>query len=144
LDDKELVRGPVLIDKDLDYKGGVNLWRFGLRFTSRYQLLQPKNPRLVWFTHKRQEDQVRWRNLAVPDRPAERTPKRPGLVVFLPLTEPLMRDGAVPPLLAVLNDQLFAAHHAGDYIEPVIEVSRHPLVPKDEVNYWPEWGPDPI
>jgi hypothetical protein len=68
-----------------------------------------------------------WHAMVVPDRPSSRIPKRPGLALVLPLTEPLMLNGAVPPLLALFNDTMYPQFHAGDAVEAIVEVARHPL-----------------
>jgi hypothetical protein len=68
-----------------------------------------------------------WQNEVVLDRSVGRQPKRPGLALVLPLTEPMMAHGAVPPLLALFNDRLFPNFHIGDGIEVAIETARHPF-----------------
>jgi hypothetical protein len=68
-----------------------------------------------------------WQNEVVLDRSVGRQPKRPGLALVIPLTEPMMAHGAVPPLLALFNDRLFPNFHIGDGIEVAIETARHPF-----------------
>jgi hypothetical protein len=125
--------GPYLFQKNLDYRTGVNLWRFAWRLTSRYLAMRPNNAGLVLFTHRRgrQTSRPDWLNVVVPERPARRVPKRPGLAIMVPLTEPLMTNGAVPPLLALFREQMFAGFHAGDGIEAAVEMARHPFNRKD-------------
>ena len=65
------------------------------------------------------------------ERPTGRIPKRPGLSIVVPLTEPLMTNGAVPPLLPLFRDQMFTGFNAADSIETAIEVARHPFNRKD-------------
>jgi len=122
---------PVVIESDLDYRGGANLWRLAIRAKSRYAAMRLNDPALLRFSHTQaKRPAVRWWPLLVPDqaRPTfgERKPKRPNLMLVVPLTEALTADGCVPPLLALFNEPMFPLFHAGDSIEAVVEVARHP------------------
>lgn len=119
---------PIFLQQDLAYRAGAHLWRYAVRATSRYAALRPNDSRLVRFSHRRPgSTESDWHALVIPDRPGSRRPKRPGLALVLPLTEPLMTGGAVPPLLALFNETMYPQFHAGDGIETVVEVARHPL-----------------
>ncbi|MEY9543108.1 hypothetical protein ABIE85_006168 [Bradyrhizobium diazoefficiens] len=120
-------RTPTLFDRSLEWKGGVNLWRHGVRMTSRYAAMRPGSANLVVYSHLGGNGPATWQNDIVLDRPAQRQPKRPGLALVLPLTEPMMAHGTVPPLLALFNERLFAGLHVGDGVEVAIDTSRHPL-----------------
>ncbi|WP_398308962.1 hypothetical protein [Zoogloea sp.] len=154
-DEKETVSPPVLLERDLDYRGGANLWRFALRIRSRYAAMRPNDARLIAFTHRLLDKQAKtaWWPLVVPDRVGKesslRQPMRPGFMIVLPLTEPLMASGSVPPLLVLFNEPMFPLFHVGDGIEAAIELARHPFIDSGEgqpppVKYWPEFAPDPI
>jgi hypothetical protein len=134
---------PVLIERQLDYRGGANLWRFALRAKSRYAGLRPNDPSLLRFSHLRSgSPHTLWWPFIVPDRANpgakvgadNRKPMRPGLMLVLPLTEPLMASGSVPPLLALFNEAMFPLFHAGDGIEAVIEVARHPFIGSKRID----------
>lgn len=129
---------PVVLEKDLDYRGGANLWRFAVRATSRYAAMRPSDPAFVTFSHlpsakktgNTTASKVTWWPAIVPDHClADLTRKisRPALALVLPLTEPMMAPGAVPPLLALFNEAMFPLFHAGDGIEASVEVARHPF-----------------
>ncbi|WP_225032067.1 hypothetical protein [Paraburkholderia sp. XV] len=113
--------------KDLQYRGGANWWRFALRATSRYAAMRPDID-LVRFSHRipRSSD-VQWHTLLVRDRDTGRVPKRPGLMLVLPLTECLLSDAVVPPLLAIFSEPMFPDFHIGDGLEATLEYARHPL-----------------
>lgn len=157
LGEKAPANQPVVLTKDLDHRGGANLWRFALRAKSRYAAMRPNDPAMVRFSHRRpKRSETAWWPLIVPDGPnvqgRQRKVARPGLLLVLPLTEPMMADGAVPPLLALFNEPMFPLFHAGDGIEAVIEVARHPFPGGDFVGplsgpllkYWQEQSPDPV
>jgi hypothetical protein len=122
---------PRLFDKSLDWRGGVNFWRFGLRIISRYRAMRPNRPEFMRTSHRRSNGTAVWHNEVVLDRSYDRSPKRPGLALVLPLTERMMAYGTVPPLLAVFNEQLYPNFHAGDGIDVSIEMVRHPFTRKD-------------
>lgn len=153
---------PVVLERHLDYRGGANLWRFAVRARSRYAAMRPNDPLLIRFSHRKDNKaKTLWSTFIVPDRAKpgadQRKPMRPGLMLVVPLTEPMMTGGSVPPLLALFNEPMFPLFHAGDGIKAVIEVARHPFVgaepsPASDAagsggatpKYWPEYGPDPI
>lgn len=120
-----------LLRRDLPHAAGARLWRFGLRAVSRYAGLRPGDLRLQVASHKPPSGGVNWWPLLARDRleitGRPRSPQRPGLMLVLPLTEPMTQEGTVPPLLALFNDQLFADGNIADGLEAVVEVARHPL-----------------
>ena len=120
-------RPPVLV-KDLLYRGGANWWRFAIEATSRYAAMKPGRA-LVSYSHIDPQARlnVHWHSLIVRDRDTGRKLKRPGLMLVLPLTETLMSDVAVPPLLAIFSEPMFADFHIGDGVEAVLDYARHPL-----------------
>ncbi|KAB1070165.1 hypothetical protein [Methylobacterium planeticum] len=137
-----------LIEKNLGYRGGANLWRFGLRFTSRYAAMRPEASGLTRFSHRApSRARADWALLPLLDRPTGRVPTRPPLSLVLPLTEPFMSETAVPPLLAIFAEGMFANAHIGDGIDAVIDYVRHPI-PEEyggpAQRYWPQIGPDPV
>ncbi len=114
-----------MFTKALDWRAGLNLWRFGLSVTSRYAPLfrQRQSPE----ERARMESGApAWAAQAVPDRPSGRSIARPGLALVLPLTEPLMAGGATPPLLALFNERVYANFNLADGIDVAVEVARHP------------------
>ena len=120
-------RPPVFV-KELLYRGGANWWRFALQATSRYAAMTPGQA-LVNYSHVDPERKrgVSWHSLVVRDRDTGRKLKRPGLMLVLPLTETVMSDVAVPPLLAIFSEPMFADFHIGDGLEAVLDYARHPL-----------------
>lgn len=120
-------RPPVFV-KELLYRGGANWWRFALQATSRYAAMKPGQA-LVNYSHVNPKAKldVRWHSLIVRDRDTGRRLKRPGLMLVLPLTETVMSDVAVPPLLAIFSEPMFADFHIGDGLEAVLDYARHPL-----------------
>ncbi|MCK1564297.1 hypothetical protein IVB08_10035 [Bradyrhizobium sp. 173] len=136
---------PVLFAKDLNWRGGANLWRFALRGKSRYAAMRADASKLVTFSHRdRSTTDSHWFPVIVPDRDSARAVQRPGLSLVLPLTEPLMADGAVPPLLALFNEEMYANFNAADGVEAVIEVARHPFPVLDRVLVTDDgWNDDP-
>lgn len=128
------VVGPTLFVKDLDWQAGIALWRFGLRFESRYAAMRPGDPRFVAFSHRAEGKRPIWTKLSVGDRATGRTPKRPGFALALPLTEPAMAPGAVPPLLLLFDEGFHANFHAGDDVEIAIEVARHPFTERERTE----------
>ncbi|MER9565790.1 hypothetical protein [Mesorhizobium sp. M0571] len=132
-------KAPTALERDLDYRGGANLWRFALRAKSRYASMRPNDPVLIRFSHKRTDlPNTRWWPFIVPDRAPpgsnNRKPVRPGLALVIPLTEPLMTAGSVPPLLALFNEAMFPLFNAGDGIESVVEVARHPFIGAERIG----------
>lgn len=152
-EDTKTVR-PVLLEHDLDRRAGAHLWRFALRLKSRYAAMRPNHPALLRFSHTLPKRRTQWWSLIVPDRwqsgIAPRALDRPSLMLVVPLTEPLMTEGSVPPLLAVFNQELFPMFNAADGIEAVIDVARHPFPGKDDAGkkkktkYLQEIAPDPV
>jgi hypothetical protein len=136
-EDMRLTR-PVALSKDLDYRGGANLWRLALRLTSRYEAMRTNHPAMVRFSHRREGlRNTTWWPFIVPDHPAAapvpRKIERPSLMLVLPLTEPATDNGAVPPLLAVFNQELFPLFNAADGIETVVDVARHPFIVENRI-----------
>ena len=125
---------PRLVDKSLDWRGGVNFWRFGLTVISRYKAMRPGRTEFSSSSHRRTSKNAAWQNKILLDRSYDRTPKRPGLVLVLPLTEPVMAFGAVPPLLVLFNEQLYPNFHAGDGIDAAVEIARHPFTRQEQLK----------
>ncbi|TIL66503.1 hypothetical protein [Mesorhizobium sp.] len=121
-----------LFTKSLDWRAGLNLWRFGLSLTSRYASLFPRKTSTEKLAHLAQDRQPAWAIQAVPDRPSSRSVARPGLALVLPLTEPLMAGGATPPLLALFNERVYANFNLADGIDVAVEVARHPFTAKEQ------------
>ena len=115
-----------LFTKALDWRAGLNLWRFGFSLTSRYAPLFPRHISPEALAHIGASGPA-WAVQAVPDRPSGRTIARPGLALVLPLTEPLMAGGATPPLLALFNERVYANFNLADGIDVAIDVARHPF-----------------
>ncbi|MBY5867847.1 hypothetical protein [Rhizobium leguminosarum] len=115
-----------LFKKDLDWRGGVALWRFGAQVTSRYAVMRPGDGHFTRHFRSNGTD-LYWNKALVSDRGNGRVPKRPGFALALPLTEPMMPGGAVPPLLLLFNETFHSNFHAGDGLEVAIDVSRHPF-----------------
>lgn len=128
------VSGPPLFEKDLDWRLGIALWRFGVRFESRYAPMRPGDAEFVRFTHRAEGKTPVWNPVVVRDRATGRTPKRPGFTLALPLTEPMMASGAVPPLLLLFDEGFHANFHAGDGIEVTTEVARHPFTERERIE----------
>lgn len=126
---------PTLFEHPLQWRGGVNLWRFALRLTSRYAAMRPGKAAFAVNSHVRGSGPARWQNEIVLDRSIGRQLKRPGLALVLPLTEPMMAAGAVPPLLALFNERLYPNFHIGDGIEVTIETARHPFPLKQRLTH---------
>jgi hypothetical protein len=137
----------VLLEHDLHRRAGVHLWRFALRLTSRYAAMRPNHPEMLRFSHQPigsadpkspVPSGTKWWRVVVPDHTggggAPRRIDRPSLMLVLPLTEPLMAEGSVPPLLAVFNQELFNNFNAADGIETVIDVARHPFPLKARID----------
>ncbi|MCA1386073.1 MULTISPECIES: hypothetical protein [unclassified Bradyrhizobium] len=118
---------PRLFDKSLDWRGGMNLWRFGLRIVSRYKAMRPGRPEFMRSSHRGPNGSAIWQNKVLADRSNDRRPKRPGLAIVLPLTERAMAWGTVPPLLALFNEPLYPNFHVGDGIDAMVEMARHPM-----------------
>lgn len=142
-DPPALKSAPNLFERDLDYRLGSNLWRFGMKATCRYMALRPSS-KLERYTHRHPEHPSAWQAQLLSDRPKGRTLRRPGLALVLPLTEPLMAAGAVPPLLALMNETSFANFNIGEGMEAVIDVGRHPFPDAGKPKFLQQWGPDPI
>jgi hypothetical protein len=138
---KDSIEGkrPVLLEHDLDRRAGTHLWRFALRLKSRYAAMRPSHPDLLRFSHLQKNSSLtHWWRVVVPDRThpgrAPRGIDRPSLMLVLPLTEPLMTEGSVPPLLAVFNQEMFPQFNAADGIEAVIDVARHPFPGHERID----------
>jgi hypothetical protein len=135
---------PPLLRKDLLYRGGANWWRFALSATSRYAPMKPGRNLVRYSQVNRAKATADRHTLIVRDRDTGRIPKRPGLILVLPLTETVMSDVAIPPLLAIFSEPMFPGFHIGDGVEAVLDYARYPLQEKDTQRFWPEFGPDPI
>lgn len=125
----EPLRSPpstALFTKALDWRAGLNLWRFGFSLTSRYAPLFPRQTSPERLAHLARAGAA-WAVQAVPDRPSGRTIVRPGLALVLPLTEPLMAGGATPPLLALFNERVYANFNLADGIDVAVDMARHPF-----------------
>jgi hypothetical protein len=131
-------KAPVLT-RPIDPPAGGTLWRFALRATSRYAAMRPAEQRLVRFTHRDDTDRSEkftWTRFAVPVHPQGLPPRpaRPGFALVLPLTEPMVPGGVVPPLLAVFDEPLFPHGNAGDGIEAMVETARHPFTAHERMG----------
>jgi hypothetical protein len=136
---------PALLRKDLLYKGGANWWRFGLSATSRYAAMKQARSDLIAYSHiNPSKPTADWDTLIVRDRDTGRIPKRPGLMLVLPLTETVMSDGVIPPLLAIFSEPMFPGFHIGDGVEATLDYARYPLENDGTQRFWPQYGPDPI
>lgn len=145
---------PVL-SRGLDWRGGWNLWRFGVRIESRYFGL---------FRAAKQQQAIRdlrliggnWLNLDVRDAPNGREVAKPPIRLILPLTEAFEDGARVPPLLALMAGAMHENDHFGDGLLVTVDTVRHPYpqfqqeggtVGKDlidQLKFLPEFGPDPI
>lgn len=137
---------PVVLSRDLDWRGGWNLWRFKLRLVSRYAPLfrqevdarRDLGPGGGWIEHH------------VKDADNGRAVERPPLALVLPLTETDEAvPGTVPPLLALFSGAMHRNDHFGDRLAVACEVARHPRpsfgdTPLSNLKFLPEVGPDPI
>ncbi|SDS72659.1 hypothetical protein SAMN05216496_2262 [Pseudomonas sp. Z003-0.4C(8344-21)] len=148
---------PTIVSRDLDWRGGWNLWRFGVRLTSRYRaLFQTKADDLAVYDLHASRPDWRWLEREVPDAVNGRMIGKPPLVLVLPLTEAGTDDGLVPPLLALIAEPMHVNGNFGDDIAVAVDVARHPLpafklttVPDpltavQKLKFLPEVGPDPI
>lgn len=136
---------PVLT-RDLDWRGGWNLWRFKVRFVSRYAPLFRQEAEAQshlagptgWIAHE------------VKDTDNGRAVERPPLALVLPLTETADEaPAAVPPLLALFSGAMHRNDHFGDRLAVACEIARHPRpsfgdTPLSNLKFLPEVGPDPI
>jgi hypothetical protein len=144
---------PAIVRRDLDWRGGWNLWRFQLRLTSRYAPLF----RLEDAAHKEFGGSKGWIAHQEHDADNGRVVTRPPLALVLPLTE--ADDAApshVPPLLALFYGPMHVNGHFGDGLSIAVDVARHPApdftAPRDPIGgepyarnrlkYLPEIGPD--
>lgn len=146
---------PAIATRDLDWRGGWNLWRFGVRLTSRYHALfqAPADSAAVHDLHAGAEGT--WLDRSVPDAANGRAIAKPALVLVLPLTEAGPDNGLVPPLLALLAEPMHVNGNFGDGVAVAVDVARHPLPafklvpppdplePQQTLKYLPEVGPDP-
>ncbi|WGD31066.1 hypothetical protein AncyloWKF20_04345 [Ancylobacter sp. WKF20] len=137
---------PVVLSRDLDWRGGWNLWRFKLRLVSRYAPLfrqevdarRDLGPAGGWIDHH------------VKDADNGRAVERPPLALVLPLTETDdAAPGTVPPLLALFSGAMHRNDHFGDRLAVACEIARHPRpsfgdTPLSNLKFLPEVGPDPI
>ncbi|WP_310388770.1 hypothetical protein [Rhizobium sp. 1399] len=148
---------PTIVTRDLDWRGGWNLWRFGVLLNSRYSaLFQPHVQHLAAKELHRDDTRYRWLDVSLPDAANGRAVSKPPLILILPLTEAGIDDGMVPPLLALIAEPMHANDHFGDGVLVAVDVTRHPfpafqrdktatgLPPEQKLKYLPEVGPDPI
>ncbi|WAC26595.1 hypothetical protein [Ancylobacter sp. SL191] len=137
---------PPVLTRDLDWRGGWNLWRFKVRFVSRYAPLFRQEAEAQshlggpadWIPHE------------VRDTDNGRAVERPPLALVLPLTETADDvSGSVPPLLALFSGAMHRNDHFGDRLAVACEIARHPRpafgeTPLSNLKFLPEVGPDPI
>lgn len=148
---------PTIVNRNLDWRGGWNLWRFQVRLTSRYAPLfsQEAESKLDivgqnndWITHQEK------------DADNGRVISRPPFALVLPLTETDDSNGRVPPLLALFYGPMHQNDHFGDMISVDVDIARHPapalrqdppyeLIDGEphhinRLKFLPEVGPDPI
>jgi hypothetical protein len=127
---------PLVLERDLDWRGGWQLWRFRLVLRSRYANLY--RPQFMNEAEVIIPGENGWMKREIPDADNGRTPTVPSLAMFLPLTEPLMDVGKIPPILALFYGPMHAEHHFGDGTTVLIETAEH------QQALIPEYGPDPI
>lgn len=127
---------PLILERDLDWRGGWQLWRFRLSLTSRYAPLykpQYRDKALITLP-----DRTTWLEHDLLDADNGRQPAVPSLAIIVPLTEPFDKDGSVPPILALFNGPMHAEHHFGDGIVVLVETARYGQQALQEI------GADPI
>ncbi|QYY79491.1 hypothetical protein [Pseudomonas germanica] len=117
-------RGAVAVSRDLDWRGGWNLWRFGVRLTSRYAALFSVNAQSSLDLHLLKSDM--WLKFPVQDENNGREIAKPALALILPLTEQDMDEGVVPPIMAIFNGAMHQNGHFGDRLAVSVETVRHP------------------
>jgi len=147
-------RLPVVATRDLDWRGGWNLWRFKLRLTSRYApLFAKEESSRVTF-----DGGEGWLRHDEKDADNGRSVTRPPPALVVPLTE-ADDDGksSVPPLLALFYGPMHINDHFGDVISAAAEIARHPApdftaaadtadgepYPRNRLKFLVEAGSDP-
>ncbi|NEJ17727.1 hypothetical protein GR211_33305 [Rhizobium leguminosarum] len=146
---------PVISTRDLDWRGGWNLWRFKLRFSSRYAPLFAKDES----SRVDMGSSSGWLSHDEKDADNARSVTRPPLALVVPLTEADDEaPGSVPPLLALFYGPMHVNDHYGDTVSAAVEIARHPApdftaapdiaagepYPRNRLKFLSETGPDPI
>ena len=128
---------PLVLEKDLDWRHGWQLWRFRLSLKSRYAALCPDETGIVSLPGSDQ-----WLLREIRDADNGRVPAAPPLALVLPLTEPLQHEGTVPPLLALFHTTMHEEQHFGDGIAVLVDAVHVPF--NDDIGLLAQFGPDPI
>ena len=128
---------PLVLEKDLDWRHGWQLWRFRLSLKSRYAALCPDETGIVSLPGSDQ-----WLLREIRDADNSRVPTAPPLALVLPLTEPLQHEGTVPPLLALFHTTMHEEQHFGDGIAVLVDAVHVPF--NDDIGLLAQFGPDPI
>ena len=128
---------PLVLEKDLDWRHGWQLWRFRLSLKSRYAALCPDEAGIVSLPGSDQ-----WILREIRDADNGRVPAAPPLALVLPLTEPLQHEGTVPPLLALFHTTMHEEQHFGDGIAVLVDAVHVPF--NDDIGLLAQFGPDPI
>ncbi|MFN5220381.1 MAG: hypothetical protein ACK5FE_05665, partial [Cyanobacteriota bacterium] len=127
---------PLILERDLDWRGGWQLWRFRLSLTSRYAPLykpQYRDKAIITLPGR-----TTWLKHDLLDADNGRQPAVPSLAIIVPLTEPFDNDDSIPPILALFNGPMHAEHHFGDGIVVLVETARTGQQALQEI------GADPI
>ena len=128
---------PLVLEKDLDWRHGWQLWRFRLSLKSRYAALCPDETGIVSLPGSDQ-----WLLREIRDADNGRVATAPPLALVLPLTEPLQHEGTVPPLLALFHTTMHEEQHFGDGIAVLVDAVHVPF--NDDIGLLAQFGPDPI
>jgi hypothetical protein len=118
----------VIVERDLNWRGGWNLWRFKVELESRYLPFFAKdnlraNTKIGGLRHSD------WKNLDIFDQDNGRSISTPSPALVVPLTEPLETGHLTPPLLALFHGGWHLNDNFGDSIVPIVESVRHPYPP---------------
>jgi hypothetical protein len=128
---------PLVLEKDLDWRHGWQLWRFRLSLKSRYAALCPDETGIVSLPGSDQ-----WLLREIRDADNGRVPAAPPLALVLPLTEPLQHEGTVPPLLALFHTTMHEEQHFGDGIAVLVDAVHVPF--NDDIGLLAQFGPDAL
>lgn len=155
----KLDRSSPILSRDLDWRGGWNLWRFKIEVENRYRaFFRPVSGNDPKGLAVRTKD---WEQIEIKDRDTGRAALTPAPAIIVPLTEPLDSGSLTPPLLALFHGGWHQNDHYGDSLIPIVEAVEHPyppplqaadggdpslakLSPNQKRQWWPEAGPDPI